>query len=1572
MNIEINSKSSADEIKPYPGLRPFEYKENYLFFGREGKAQEIASRLQQSHFVAVVGTSGSGKSSLVRAGLLPLLYGGMLYESGSHWRIAIMRPEETPIHNLAEALTYPVDFDADENCTEPKDANQIAMTEATLRRSGVGLLDFLNNPANDFDADENLLVVVDQFEELFRFKEKSSVEDMEEAAAFVKLLLEATRDKQGRIFVVITMRSDFLGDCAEFRDLPEAINDGQYLIPRMTRDQLRQSIESPAFVGDAQVAPALVNRLLNDLEDQNQSIDIAERNIKDHLPILQHALMRTWDLWQRQAKPDEPIDIKHYEDEEIGGMAHALSRHANEAFNDLDERQQAIAEKMFKCLTETDNENREIRRPAKIEEICAITGATEQEACRVIDVFRQAEKGRTFLMPPAGVALTKETKIDLSHESLIRNWERLRGWVKNEAENAWLYRRISEDAALYNEYGQDVGSLWSGRALELALKWREEFAPTVAWGARYQRLSEKEKSELNNLRKTAPLEEAPKRREIINRRFQEAMTFLDASRQEEAREHNEREQILKIRARERFNKMLGWAAAGLVVLVLVTTVMAYVAYRQRKSALEQYDLMVQAQNELQSKNKELVDAQSLLQRQNEILNKAKEKLEEQTEQLKEAQDELNKNNKDLQKSVEQTREEKQRADEQAQIAKKAQAEAQKAADEAISANAELASSNAQLESSKTQLESSKNLLNYTLKGTIAAESSYDNTEPETIFREVLKLNPCGQPVDAECRKLKSYNDWWAYHNIANSSVLLHNYKSAEENFQQALRQLEEHKALIAKNDFSPLRAGFILNVSYKQSDSAEREELNRSKIITLKKFGEFYQQCGVKLIDCSKNPSPHERNKPPTAEKNGFKIYFPKAITEYQKLLDTLGGLDKEDVPGRIFKGDIELRIADMYKALEDFGAAKKYYTAALENHKLEVYELDPEKSAETVALMKNLLESTIQQLPAEPDAAKNLREADDLVGAILIKTERALPSAQPGEVSVLYNKTIGDAYETLSKIYEAGTTGNVILSKARELDERARNDNKIKELRDKLYQTYGNDDFDNQSPNDLTPEQKEFWNETIKYLQINDALSRKMSSLSNIGQKIHALHVEYDNSSIFERRRALAEAYIENNECAKAFKIVEEMYADRRPNEAGVNLEQRETAETAEQERKARALFFGNLKTLAGSYHESWHDDARVVGLYDEWLKGFKEKISDNAKLSEEDKFTEGKDYAGFYIEIGRFYYLRGDYAKAQEMFNEYHKFADKNDAYLSPVVGASEWNRPRVSLTRIQLDILTARAAELRGNKEAAIAEYGSLLSRVQTWLSSQKQNTIITSQFSNTANVNRVYPSNVNQADTANVNRTNTNAANSNIANTATNANKIVAPPQPARTPTPYVPAYLNALYKEAALYEAYLRVRLADLYFSTGQAENVRIEDLLNEKSRFAFRSQAMSVPFILEGYISGLRNIAKFKQPNNEQSALYYQYALEALNSAALYRNKGYYSETYLRRKTLSKEFYDDYIDVLTSLNRIKDAAPDRADKLADARKKREKALTFKELEKPFICADEPVPQTPRSNLTAVR
>src|SRR6185295_4678759 len=329
---------------PFPGLRAFESSENYLFFGRDGQSEELLRRLKRTRFLAVVGGSGSGKSSLVRAGLLPALQGGLMASAGSDWRIAILRPGSDPIGNLARALTSSAVLGS----RDEKDADmQAVLAETTLRRSSLGLVELVSRARTKLDQQgqpllqdyENLLVVVDQFEELFRFKQLIEEENSkEDAAAFVKLLLEAVGQKE-KIYVVLTMRSDFLGDCSQFWELPEAINNGQYLIPRMTRDERREAISGPVAVGQGAISEPLVNQLLNDVGDN-----------PDQLPILQHALMRTWEYWLAHPGNGNPIDIPDYN--AIGGMAEALSRHADEAYAELNDRQQAIAEKLFKGLTE--------------------------------------------------------------------------------------------------------------------------------------------------------------------------------------------------------------------------------------------------------------------------------------------------------------------------------------------------------------------------------------------------------------------------------------------------------------------------------------------------------------------------------------------------------------------------------------------------------------------------------------------------------------------------------------------------------------------------------------------------------------------------------------------------------------------------------------------------------------------------------------------------------------------------------------------------------------------------------------------------------------------------------------------------------------------------------------------------------------------------------------------------------------------------------------------------------------------------------------------------------------------
>jgi flagellar biosynthesis GTPase FlhF/energy-coupling factor transporter ATP-binding protein EcfA2 len=513
---------------PFPGLRPFESNENHLFFGRDGQSDELLRRLRERRFVAVVGTSGSGKSSLVRAGLLPSLHGGFMISAGSSWRVTIFRPGGNPIGALATALNS-------EDSLLPRGtadaAIQRSITEATLRRSSSGLADVVKQAR--IPAHENLLVVVDQFEEVFRYKKTDDAPRPEDdAAAFVKLLLEATRQRDVPVYVIITMRSDFLGDCSQFRDLPEAINEGQYLIPRMTRDQRREAITGPIAVGGATVTPRLVNRLLNDVGDN-----------PDQLPILQHALMRTWQQWAR-GDHAAPIDTTDYES--IGGMREALSRHADKAYDELPtERDRRIAERMFKLLTERGTDNREIRRPTRLKEICAVTEADEGEVAAVIESFRR--EGRSFLMPPASVPLGADSLIDISHESLIRGWHRLEKWVDDEALSARIYRRLAETAALYRA---DEAGLWREPDLPIALAWRDASHPNAAWGARY----------------------SPD--------FDEAMEFLEESKRARDDERKDRE-----RQRRKTLRLTQALATVLLVGFLLSLGLFVFANRKRKEAL---------------------------------------------------------------------------------------------------------------------------------------------------------------------------------------------------------------------------------------------------------------------------------------------------------------------------------------------------------------------------------------------------------------------------------------------------------------------------------------------------------------------------------------------------------------------------------------------------------------------------------------------------------------------------------------------------------------------------------------------------------------------------------------------------------------------------------------------------------------------------------------------------------------------------------------------------------------------------------------------------------------------------
>lgn len=503
---------------PYPGLRPFRRDETDIFFGREEQTDQLLKILGHRRFLAVIGPSGCGKSSLVRAGMIGGLESGLMAHVGVRWRVAEMRPGTEPMRKLAHALL------AERALGEERagDADAVAFLHATLRRGPLGLVEVLRE--TPLSAGTNLLLLVDQFEEIFRLNRNHG---RDEADAFVALLLATAAQREAPVYVVLTMRSDFLGDCALFAGLPEAMNASQYLTPRLTREQRRAAIVGPARVFDGDVAPDLVNHLLN-----------AMGSDPDQLPLMQHLLMRMWTqpLADGHAANGGPtLTLADYE--AAGGLDDALSRHADKAYAELDPDHQRIAETLFRSLCERGIDGRDTRRPVSLGEVASVAGVPPSEVAAVVEVFRRPN--RSFLAPPYGEPLKAETVLDISHESLIRRWRRLDEWTQREARSAETYGFLEQAA---RRWRAGEAALWGTPDLENALVWKARERPTAAWAARY------------------------------GHDFELAMEFLDASeaerRQREAAAEAER------RREEAQRRAKGWLSAlavgvGVVALLVV-------------------------------------------------------------------------------------------------------------------------------------------------------------------------------------------------------------------------------------------------------------------------------------------------------------------------------------------------------------------------------------------------------------------------------------------------------------------------------------------------------------------------------------------------------------------------------------------------------------------------------------------------------------------------------------------------------------------------------------------------------------------------------------------------------------------------------------------------------------------------------------------------------------------------------------------------------------------------------------------------------------------------------------------
>jgi len=520
-----------ETICPYTGLRSFTEEESLYFKGREEHINKVTAQLEEKKFIMVTGASGDGKSSLIFAGLIPQARAGFFKAHYSNWYVADFRPERAPLKNLAHSLTSALQFD------------DAATVEVELSRGFSSLVELYKSSDRYLDekseewknaSDErrgkmerqagNLLILIDQFEEFFTNPENfPGGVPSQESRLLLNIILETIKislKENLPIYVVCTMRSDYIGQCAAFRGLPEFIGFSQFFVPRLQRKELYQAIEEPAILSGNRISNRLIDRLIFDLEDGT-----------DQLPILQHALKQ---IWKAASNGREEMDLIHYA--MVGGMAgdtlpkelierftswknilpeyekaylentglsNVLDIHANKLYEEAADyynknSKQEITSKQakliigmsFACLTRID-ESRAVRNRMTLQEITDIIHVPElttEVVDGVLRIFREPENTliRPFIVEDqSNSSIHPDTVIDITHEALIRNWKLLKKWSDQEYDYYVTFVDFKKQVDRWIEHGKSEDFLLPIGPLTYFENWNKSCRPNQYWINRY-------------------------------------------------------------------------------------------------------------------------------------------------------------------------------------------------------------------------------------------------------------------------------------------------------------------------------------------------------------------------------------------------------------------------------------------------------------------------------------------------------------------------------------------------------------------------------------------------------------------------------------------------------------------------------------------------------------------------------------------------------------------------------------------------------------------------------------------------------------------------------------------------------------------------------------------------------------------------------------------------------------------------------------------------------------------------------------------------------------------------------
>ena len=416
-----------DGRSPYKGLDVFEEEDAEMFFGREKLVQDLVVRVKESRTVFVTGPSGSGKSSLVRAGLIHALRQGNIKESNSdRWLYATLKPGRDPFEAMAGAFS---------RLKSPELGDYFLQNS-----SRADVLHKCAESSLSERSDQRLVLFIDQFEEIFTQLHK------EKAQAFVEQLAHAADVENGRVIILFSMRSDFIPNCVVYPKLNAILNRQFVQIGAMQGDELVSAIAQPALRVGLRIDPDLIAQIINDMQGEPGA-----------LPLMQFALK---DLFDAQQAKGGLIALTLSDYLARGGIRKALERHADNSFNRLNGHERKLTRAIFSSLIEIGRGTVDTRRTAIFDELVpASARSAEVEA-----IVRKLADARLLTTDE----VSGQDTVTISHEKLIDAWPWLRRLVDENRDVISAQNEIAKDAKEWDDHGRDPSYLYSGARLGVA------------------------------------------------------------------------------------------------------------------------------------------------------------------------------------------------------------------------------------------------------------------------------------------------------------------------------------------------------------------------------------------------------------------------------------------------------------------------------------------------------------------------------------------------------------------------------------------------------------------------------------------------------------------------------------------------------------------------------------------------------------------------------------------------------------------------------------------------------------------------------------------------------------------------------------------------------------------------------------------------------------------------------------------------------------------------------------------------------------------------------------------------